>query len=116
MSGQELKTKMLGAGYSVKAISDKMGMSMQALNTVFNVADVKTGFLERLCETMSLSMSFFYPDVSGGGTVINNVHTRGRNNAVGGSTITADNGVSDDNLRLLLEQNSKLIEMLASKK
>lgn len=61
MSGKELKAKLQATGKSISAIAELLGKSPQALNTILNVADVKTGTLEELCDALGVEMSYFYP-------------------------------------------------------
>lgn len=61
MTGQELKKKISQQNVSALAIAKKMGISPQALNSTFNAADVKSGTLERIADTLGVGMSFFYP-------------------------------------------------------
>ncbi|MGN1230168.1 MAG: helix-turn-helix domain-containing protein [Prevotella sp.] len=60
MSGEELRKKLLIAGYVLKDVSEKLCVSQQNFNCYLKVADVKTGLLEQLCDKLNLTMDFFY--------------------------------------------------------
>lgn len=116
MSGEELKIKLQEAGIPLVDVASRLDMSQQNLSAGLRVADVKTGMLERICAAFNLPMSFFYPSCAG--AEINNVYNRDGKDATGSASIdasTSSSGVSDDVLRLVLQQNSELLSMLKEK-
>lgn len=60
MDGKFLKEKLLKTDYTLTHIAARMGVSSQALNSTFNASDVKSSTLEKLCDALSLDLSFFY--------------------------------------------------------
>lgn len=109
MTGKQLKGILYTTGLQQIELAEKMGMSQQNFNKSLMVQDVKTGFLERLCEVLDVKMSFFYPDDydRGGGSF------GSANSATAvGSGNTATTGASDDMVRQLLSQNQQLIDII----
>ena len=60
MTGEKLKLILLNTGESMTVISRKLGMSTQALNSLFRAADVRTGTIEKMCAALGLSITDFY--------------------------------------------------------
>ena len=60
MTGEELKKKLFSCGYRVGDLAEKLKMSQQNVSRALAVADIKTGFLENLCDVLGKDMSFFY--------------------------------------------------------
>lgn len=60
MTGKQLKGILYTTGLQQIELAEKMGMSQQNFNKSLMVQDVKTGFLEKLCEVLNVKMSFFY--------------------------------------------------------
>lgn len=109
MTGVQLKSILFKTGLTQIELAEKMGMSQQNFNKALMVKDVKTGFLERLCEVLDVKMSFFYPDDydRGGGSF------GSANSATAvGSGNTATTGASDDMVKQLLSQNQQLIDII----
>ena len=61
MTGKELKEKLYNAKVTQADLAKKLQMSTQAMSQTLNAADIKTGFLEKVCEAIGVNMSFFYP-------------------------------------------------------
>lgn len=109
MTGKQLKGILYTTGLQQIELAEKMGMSQQNFNKSLMVQDVKTGFLERLCEVLDVKMSFFYPDdYDRGGESSKSAHSA---TAVGSGN-TATTGASDDMVRQLLSQNQQLIDII----
>lgn len=110
MTGIQLKSILYKTGLTQIELAEKMGMSQQNFNKSLMVQDVKTGFLEKLCEVLDVKMSFFYPDDydRGGGGSSKSAHSA---TAVGSGN-TATTGASDDMVRQLLSQNQQLIDII----
>ena len=109
MTGKQLKGILYTTGLQQIELAEKMGMSQQNFNKSLMVQDVKTGFLEKLCEVLNVKMSFFYPDDydRGGGSFSS------ANSATAvGSGNTATTGASDDMVKQLLSQNQQLIDII----
>lgn len=60
MTGQNLKNILAANGLQQKEIADKLCMSQQNFAAALKVQDVKTGFLEQLCDVLCVNMAFFY--------------------------------------------------------
>ena len=60
MSGDDLKNKLRLTGVNLIEIADMVGMSQANFSASLKVKDVKTGLLEKLCDALSLDLSFFY--------------------------------------------------------
>ena len=60
MNGKILKEKLLSTGKSFSFIASSMGISAQALNSTLNASDVRSSTIEKLCDVLSLDLSFFY--------------------------------------------------------
>lgn len=120
MTGKELKTKVLTTGHTITEISSMLGMSPQALNTIFNVADVKTGTVEKMCAALKVDITFFYPVAPTYEQTSNNtkeVHARNIG-AVGSGNGTVNDGDSAlvskllEELSELRKTNQKLMDKL----
>ena len=59
MNGEDLKKKLLGAGFQPTAIAKKLGITHQAMFARLSANDVKINFITKLCEVTGLSMSYF---------------------------------------------------------
>lgn len=57
MTGEDLKKKILAAGYYPATIAKKMDMSHQLMSARLATVDVKVSFLQRICECTDLKMS-----------------------------------------------------------
>lgn len=116
MSGEDLRTKLATLDVTQTEIARRIGMSQQSFNQGLNVADVKSGLLEKIAEALSLPMSFFYPDATG---VVNNNNIKSQkahNISNGSGNISESNNSNDqETIKKLLDQNSQLIEILKSK-
>lgn len=109
MTGEQLKRILYVAGIPQNELAKKLGMSHQNLYAALKSQDIKTGFLERLCEVLDVKMSFFYPDdYDRGGGSSKSAHSA---TAVGSGN-TATTGASDDMVRQLLSQNQQLIDII----
>lgn len=109
MTGKQLKGILYTTGLQQIELAEKMGMSQQNFNKSLMVQDVKTGFLEKLCEVLNVKMSFFYPDdYDHNDGSFKSAHSA---TAVGLGNI-ATTGASDDMVRQLLSQNQQLIEII----
>lgn len=62
MTGEDVKIKLLKAGYKITQIADAIKMSQPHLSGALTVKDVKTGFIEKLCDGLNLTVGFFYED------------------------------------------------------
>lgn len=116
MTGEQLKEILYKAHITQADICNKTGMSSQLLSQALKAADIKTGFLEKLCNAFGLNMSFFYPEEQSVITNNNYGTQRARNLANGNQTVneSAPADATKDNLiSQLLQQNSQLIQQNA---
>ena len=60
MTGEELKTILVRNGLQQKDIAEKLEMSQQNFAASLKVRDVKSGFLEQICDALNVPMNFFY--------------------------------------------------------
>lgn len=60
MSGEEIKRKLIAEGYQITSIAEKLNLSQPNMSRALGVADVKTGFIEKLCVVLNKDLSFFY--------------------------------------------------------
>lgn len=109
MTGEQLKRILYTAGIPQTELAKKLGTSQQNLYAVLKSQDIKTGFLERLCEVLDVKMAFFYPDdYDRGGGLFSSANSA---TAVGSGN-TATTGASDDMVKQLLSQNQQLIDII----
>lgn len=109
MTGEQLKRILYTAGIPQTELAKKLGTSQQNLYAVLKSQDIKTGFLERLCEVLDVKMAFFYPDdYDRGGGAFSSANSA---TAVGSGN-TATTGASDDMVKQLLSQNQQLIDII----
>lgn len=80
MTGEELKDLLQDEGTSQAELARKLGMSQQAFNQALKVADVKSGFLEKIATALGKDMSFFYSAVGNVQIGDNNNYQSGDNN------------------------------------
>lgn len=80
MTGQELKRVLYSLGYNVSEIANLLGWSQPRLHAALDVADVKTGLLERISNVTGQPLSVFYGGhsdsvvINGDGNVNNQVN------------------------------------------
>ena len=110
MTGKELKDRLSTCGISQAEIARRLGMSTQSMSQALNVADVKTGFLEKIANVLGVPMSRFYPNDT---TTITNesseLHVRNNSGVVSG-TNNGSISTGQDTQRLveiLVEANAK---------
>ena len=108
MTGERLKHILYAAGISQTELAEKLGTTQQNLYGALKAQDIKTGFLEKLCEVLNVKMSFFYPDDYDHDGSFKSAHSA---TAVGLGNI-ATTGASDDMVRQLLSQNQQLIDII----
>ena len=60
MTGDELKYILAHTHLQFKDLASELDMSQQNFSKALKVSDVKTGFLEKLCDVLDVSMDFFY--------------------------------------------------------
>lgn len=105
MTGKELKDKLSTCGISQAEIARRLGMSTQSMSQALNVADIKTGFLEKIANVLGVPMSRFYPNDA---TTITNesseLHVRNNSGVV--------SGTNNGSISTGQQDTQKLVEML----
>lgn len=110
MTGKELKDRLSTCGISQAEIARRLGMSTQSMSQALNVADVKTGFLEKIANVLGVPMSRFYPNDT---TTITNdsseLHVRNNSGVVSGTNNGIISAVQDTQrlVEILVEANAK---------
>ena len=112
MTGKELKDRLSTCGISQAEIARRLGMSTQSMSQALNVADVKTGFLEKIANVLGVPMSRFYPNDTT--TTITNesseLHVRNNSGVVSGTnngTISTGQQYTQKLVEMLVEANAK---------
>lgn len=112
MTGKELKDKLYTCGISQAEIARRLGMSTQSMSQALNVADIKTGFLEKIANVLGVPMSRFYPNDTT--TTITNesreLHVRNNSGVVSGTnngTISTGQQDTQKLVEMLVEANAK---------
>lgn len=111
MTGKELKDKLATCGISQAEIARRLGMSTQSMSQALNVADIKTGFLEKIANVLGVPMSRFYPNDA---TTITNesseLHVRNNSGVVSGTnsgSISTGQQDAQKLVEMLVEANAK---------
>lgn len=60
MTGKELEKILQEMKVSKAEIAKILGVQITQVNQIIKVKDVKTGYLERLCECLDVKLDFFY--------------------------------------------------------
>ena len=60
MTGESLKMKLFSCGYRVSDLAELLDMSQQNVSRALAVADVKTGFIEKLSSVLNKDICFFF--------------------------------------------------------
>lgn len=105
MTGKELKDKLSTCGISQAEIARRLGMSTQSMSQALNVADIKTGFLEKIANVLGVPMSRFYPNDAA--TITNEsseLHVRNNSGVV--------SGTNNGSISTGQQDTQKLVEML----
>ena len=105
MTGKELKDKLSTCGISQAEIARRLGMSTQSMSQALNVADIKTGFLEKIANVLGVPMSRFYPNDAA--TITNEsseLHVRNNSGVV--------SGINNGSISTGQQDTQKLVEML----
>lgn len=68
MKGSELKKKLDKLNVPQAKLAEMMGVFPQSFNKTLQADDVKSGFLEKLCQVLGKDMSFFYDGAASSST------------------------------------------------
>lgn len=103
MTGEKVKTLIIGRGYNVAQVAEMIGTSQQNLAANLKHTDVRSGLLEKIADALGIPLASFYGE--GFGTV--QTATGNNNTQVAGSSNTvasSDAGVVLEILKLKDEQ------------
>ncbi len=64
MEGSYLKHKIRETGVTLKEVSDLLGITSQALNSIFNAKDVRSGTIEKVAHVLQVPVSYFYDELN----------------------------------------------------
>jgi DNA-binding Xre family transcriptional regulator len=102
MTGEELKHILAVSGVSQTDIAKNFGVSQQNISSQLRTKDVRTKFLEQLCDMMHVTVDYFYQGTHYAGSSVN--------------VITSGNGVSKfSGQNIMATDTDKLIEMMQKK-
>lgn len=108
MSGKTLKDILYHTGLSNTEIATRLGISPQNLNTIYNVADIKTGFVERLCDVLNMDIVDFIPSKKVSSNTITSSVLGDGNNNVNNSTDAALLRIMENQCNQLTTAQSQL--------
>lgn len=60
MNGNDLRQALAKRKINIGDLARKLEMSQPNLSNQFRVQDVKSGFLERICDVLGVTLDFFY--------------------------------------------------------
>ena len=65
MKGSQIKEKLPALGISIKELAGRLNMSQQNMGRYLNESDdVRTGFMESVCDALDVDYAYFYRDGS----------------------------------------------------
>ena len=104
MEGSYLKRKIRETGVTLKEVSDLLGITSQALNSIFNAKDVRSGTIEKMAHVLNVPVSYFYDESAKRSAV-----------ATGNEAIAAINSNISHPTNILEERIKALEALLAEK-
>lgn len=60
MKGKDLRNVLGQKNIGINDLADKLNMSQSNLSKTFQVQDVKSGMLEKICDALGVTLDFFY--------------------------------------------------------
>ena len=63
MKGDDVKEKLKETGLTLKEVSDRMGISPQALHNILKTEDIKVGVLKSIADAINETVYFFFEDI-----------------------------------------------------
>ena len=108
MTGDKLKEFIQRQGVSQSELSKRLGVSTQSLSQSLNVADVKTGFLEKACNALGVTIWSVYGESVG----ISNINGNGS----GINTVNNDPNVINRFLSIIEEKDRQISELISKLK
>lgn len=107
MTGEQLKEHLYKLRISQADISRELGMSSQSMCQALKVADIKTGFLEKICKAFGLHITDFYPEEK---PVVQEHEENAHDNVVGASTNAPQDIIN--NLQVMMAEQSKQLTLM----
>lgn len=103
MTGNELKNILVNSGFQQKDIAEKLQMSQQNFAASLKVRDIKSGFLEQICDSLNVTMDFFYRGTKYSSSV--NITASGAQSVATNSRDITYNEQTDNNGRIGVQNN-----------
>lgn len=103
MTGNELKNILANSGFQQKDIAEKLQMSQQNFAASLKVRDIKSGFLEQICDSLNVTMDFFYRGTKYSPTV--SITASGAQSVATNSGDVTYNGQTDNNGHIGVQNN-----------
>lgn len=98
MTGEELKLSLAKSGKQLKDLAQMVGMSQQNFSNTLRVSDVKSGFLERLCDALNVDLGYFYQDTKYYPCGHTTIATEERSIATHSGTVSVSSGGLGDHI------------------
>lgn len=98
MTGDELKYILAHTRLQFKDLAAELDMSQQNFSKALKVSDIKTGFLEKLCDVLNVSMDFFYKGTKYASTSVQVTASGDQSIATNSGDVTLGNSASKNNI------------------
>lgn len=108
MTGDKLKEFILRQGVTQAELSKRMGISSQSLSQSLSANDVKSGFLERVCQALGTTIWSAYGDNFG----VSNIN----GNGAGINTVNNDPDMINRFLSIIEEKDRQISELISKLK
>jgi len=104
MTGEELKYILAHTRLQFKDLAAELEMSQQNFSKALKVSDIKTGFLEKLCDILNVSMDFFYKGTKYASTSVQVTASGDQSIATNSGDVTIG-GQNDNNGHISVQNN-----------
>lgn len=104
MTGEELKYILAHTRLQFKDLAAELEMSQQNFSKALKVSDIKTGFLEKLCDILNVSMDFFYKGTKYASTSVQVTASGDQSIATNSGDVTIG-GQNDNNEHIGVQNN-----------
>ena len=91
---------------SQSRLAEMIGVSQQYISSRYAAKDVPAGFIEKVCQALSLDISVFFPELSRGVHNVTEVRHDGDSQH---GCVNNYNGVDVDTFNSILQQNNMLL-------
>lgn len=109
MTGEELKYILAHTRLQFKDLAAELEMSQQNFSKALKVSDIKTGFLEKLCDILNVSMDFFYKGTKYASTSVQVTASGDQSIATNSGDVTV--GAQNENSEHIGTQNNYSYQM-----